>query len=103
MNELLLRLAVTIDTGSGQNTTTVNIPTANEADLLTNGLNVIYFLAGAVAVIVIIFAGIMYTTSSGDAGRVAKAKNLITYSIVGLIVVLVAFTITSFVSGRFSL
>lgn len=103
MNDLLLRLAVSVQTGSdSDSTTTVNIPTTSEADLLTNGLNIVYFVAGAVAVIVIIFAGIMYATSSGDAGRVAKAKNLLTYSIVGLIVVLVAFTITSFVSGRFS-
>ncbi len=100
MNELLILLA--ISTGTDPNSTTsVNIPTGSADSLLTNALNLTYFLAGAIAVIVIIFAGIMYTTSSGDAGRVTKAKNLLTYSIVGLIVVLVAFIITNFVIGRF--
>ncbi len=100
MNELLILLA--ISTGTDPNSTTsVNIPTGSADSLLTNALNLTYFLAGAIAVIVIIFAGIMYTTSSGDAGRATKAKNLLTYSIVGLIVVLVAFIITNFVIGRF--
>lgn len=77
------------------------IPTISGDSLLTNGLNLTYFLAGVIAVIVIIVAGIMYTTSSGDASKVTKAKNLLTYSIVGLIVVLTAFVITNFVIGRF--
>ena len=71
--------------------------------LLTNALNLTYFVAGIVAVIVIVIAGLMYTVSSGDAGRVAKAKNLLTYSIVGLVVILTAFIITSFVTGRFTI
>lgn len=101
MNDLLLRLAVA--TGTDPNsTTTVNIPTTSGDDILMNGLNLMYFLAGTVSVIVIIIGGIMYASSSGDAGRIAKAKNLLTYSVVGLIIVLVAFTITAFVSGRFA-
>jgi len=100
MNSLFTYLAVATGNDS-DSTTTVNIPTASADDLLANGLNLMYFLAGTVAVIVIIIAGIMYTTSSGDAGRVAKAKNLLTYSIVGLVIVLVAFTVTNFVIGRF--
>lgn len=79
----------------------VGIPTNSGDSILTNGLNLTYFLAGVIAVIVIIVAGIMYTTSSGDASKVTKAKNLLTYSIVGLIVVLTAFVITNFVIGRF--
>lgn len=70
--------------------------------LLANALNIVYFIAGTVAVIVIIISGINYTTSAGDSGKITKAKNMLTYSIVGLIVVLVAFVITSFVIGRFS-
>jgi len=70
--------------------------------LLADGLNLVYFLAGAIAVIVIIVAGVMYTISSGDAGRITRAKNMLTYSIVGLIVVLLAFFITNFVIGRFN-
>lgn len=103
MNDFLTRLAVTVNTGSDpDSTTTVNIPTGSADSLLANGLNLVYFLAGVAAIVVIIIAGIMYTISSGDAGRMTKAKNLLTYAIVGLVVVLVAFTVTNFFIGRFS-
>jgi len=95
MKHLLLQFAQKVDAG------TVGIPTMSGDELLRNGLNLTYFLAGTVAVIVIIIAGIMYTTSSGDAARITRAKNLLTYSIVGLVIVLSAFAITNFVIWRF--
>lgn len=101
MNDLLLKLAIATGTDPGS-TETVNVPVVDADSLLTNGLNLAYFLAGVVAVIVIIIGGIMYSASSGDAGRVTKAKNLVLYSVVGLVVVLVAFVVTNFVIGRFS-
>jgi len=95
MSYFLTQFAQKIDAGAS------GIPTMGGDQLLTNALNLTYFLAAAVAVIVIIVAGIMYAVSSGDAGRIGKAKNLLTYAIVGLVVVLSAFVITSFVVGRF--
>lgn len=70
--------------------------------LLQNGLNLAYFVAGTVSVIVIIIAGIMYATSAGDSGKLTRAKNMLIYSIVGLVIILVAFAITNFVIGRFA-
>ena len=61
-------------------------------------MNVVYMLAGAIAVIVIIIAGINYASSGGDAGKMAKAKSTILYAIVGLIVVGTAFMITAYVA-----
>ena len=60
-------------------------------------LNVALGLIGFVAVVFIIFGGFQYITSSGDAAKVAKAKNTLLYSVVGLIVVLLAFAIVNFV------
>jgi hypothetical protein len=100
MKDLLTSLAISVGTDPNS-TTTVNIPTASGDDLLANGLNLMYFLAGTVSVIVIIIAGIMYVSSSGDAGRVTKAKNLLMYAVVGLVVVLVAFIVTNFIIARF--
>lgn len=78
------------------------IPQLTGEQLLQNGLNIAYFMAGTLAVIVIIIAGLNYVTSGGDTGKVTKAKNMLTYAIVGLVIVLVAFSITNFVIGRFS-
>lgn len=96
MKNFLIQFGQKIDANAS------GIPTMSGDDLLKNGLNLTYFLAGVVAIITIVIAGIMYVSSTGDAGRVTKAKNLLFYAIVGLVLVLVAFTITNFVMGSFS-
>ena len=79
----------------------VGIP-ANDADAtLGNILDLVYFFGGVVAVIVIVVAGIMYTASEGDAEKTKRAKNMILYAIVGLLMIAMAFVITGFVIGRF--
>ncbi len=88
-------------TGSANDTTTIyNVPTYSASTIFANGLNIVYIALGTVAVVVIIVAGIMYTTSGGNAANVTKAKNAIVYAAIGLVVVLLAFTITQFVTGR---
>lgn len=79
----------------------VDIPTGFKGDSLTPILNLVYTVAGLVAVIAIIIGGILYTTSDGDSGKLQKAKNAIVYSIVGLIFVILAAAITNFVLGSF--
>ncbi|MNR36714.1 hypothetical protein D3C85_1546720 [compost metagenome] len=79
----------------------LNIPTISGDTGIAGILSIVYFIAGIVAVIVIIIAGYIYTTSSGDAGAVKKAKNMILYSVVGIVVIALAFVITQFVAGRF--
>lgn len=80
----------------------LGIPTvAADQNALNAVLNTVYTWAGIIAVIVIIIAGFVYTTSGGDAANVKKAKNAITYAVIGLIVIILAFTITNFVVGKF--
>lgn len=50
-------------------------------------------IAGAVAIIFIIIAGIKYITSAGDEKRLASATGTLTYAIIGLVVTVLAFTI----------
>lgn len=85
----------------GVNADAAGIQKVNADTLLANILNMAYYIGGSVAVIVIVFAGIMYVASAGDAGRITRAKNMILYAVVGLIVILAAFAITNFVIGRF--
>src|SRR2546430_1839836 len=53
--------------------------------------------AGAIAVLMFIYAGIRFVTSGGDAKRVAGARQILTYAIVGLVVVILSFAIVYFV------
>lgn len=48
-----------------------------------------------IAVIAIVYGGVLYMTSGGDPGKVKQAKNTILYAIIGLIVSVLAFVIVA--------
>lgn len=79
----------------------IDLPTQSADELLKNGLNLAYGIAGILAVVVIILGGLTYVTSAGNSTSVTKAKNTILYAVVGLIVVIFAYAITNYVIGRF--
>lgn len=89
-----------LDVGTGSDSTQANIPQVGSNDLVNNALNITYFLAGAICVIVIIIAGMTYVTGGSNPESIKRAKNMLLYAIIGLIMVLVAFAITWFVIGR---
>lgn len=60
-------------------------------------INILLFVIGFVAVLMIIVGGIRYVTSGGDSNSVSSAKNTILYSVIGLVVALMAFAIVNFV------
>ena len=66
-------------------------------EIILSVVNVILFVLGIIAVIMIIYGGIRYVLSAGDATKVTSAKNTIMYSIVGLIVAVLAYAIVNFV------
>ena len=72
----------------------------NTLDLKSNIINIINGVIGVlglVCVIVVIIGGVNYMTSSGDAGKVKKAKDTILYGLIGLAVCILAFAIVNFV------
>lgn len=72
----------------------------NEPDaVLLSVLNAAYVTAGIVAVGFIIYGGVTYITSTGDPSKVKKASMAILYSVIGLIVVILAAAITNFALG----
>lgn len=65
-----------------------------------NVIDILFYVIGIIAVIMIIVGGIKYTTSNGDSSALTSAKNTILYAVVGLVVALMAYTIVNFVIGR---
>lgn len=59
--------------------------------------NIIIFITGAVAVLMIIIGGLRYTLSGGDQGTISSAKNTIMYAVVGLVVAIAAYAIVNLV------
>lgn len=69
--------------------------------LIKTIINVLLFIVGAAAVIMLIWGGIRYVTSAGNAAGVTGAKNTIVYAIVGLVVATLAYAIVQWVFTRF--
>ena len=65
--------------------------------LIKSIVNIMLFLIGAIAVIMIIIGGIKYVTSNGDSSGVTSAKNTILYAVVGLVIATMAYAIVNFV------
>ncbi len=59
--------------------------------------DILLFVLGAIAVIVIIIGGIRYATSGGDSGQVKSAKDTILYAVIGLVVAILAYAIVRFI------
>ena len=77
------------------------VPTTlfGDGGIITSLTNTLLFVVGALSVIMIIFGGIRYATSAGNASSVTAAKNTILYAIVGLIIAFLAFAIVNWVLG----
>jgi hypothetical protein len=75
-------------------------PLTGSNGLIVKITRVVAIVAGITAVIIIMLAGLRYITSSGDATQAAQARKGIIYALVGLIVIIVAQFIISFVISR---
>lgn len=67
---------------------------------VTNVLQLVFGLAGAIALVVITLAGLQYVLSQGNPQSAAKAKDTILYAIVGLALCIFGYAIVTFVLDR---
>lgn len=78
--------------------------TANQGQDLTvvfrTVVNILLFIVGAVAVIMLVIGGLRYVTSNGDQNAVSGAKNTILYAIIGIVVAFLAYAAVTFVTGQ---
>lgn len=58
------------------------------------------YVIGAVAIVAVVLGGGMYVFSQGEAANIKRAKDIITYAVVGLVVAIVARAAVFFVIGR---
>ena len=63
-------------------------------------MSIVFAMFGAIALIVLVIAGLRYVSSSGDPTTMSKAKNTIIYAAIGLVVSMSAFAIVGFVLGN---
>ena len=69
------------------------ITTDDFAQIIENTLLWVLGIAGSIALFMLIVGGIMYITSAGDEQKVATAKKIFNFTVIGLIVVLLSYSI----------
>lgn len=69
----------------------------NATSMIKIVINTLFLVLGMVAVVMVVVGGFRYVTSGGDAGDVKAAKETILYSVVGLIIAILSYTIVNFV------
>jgi len=82
-----------------------NTPVMNNADLIGIIFKTIQYLLaflGVVGVVIILYGGFTWMTAAGNDEKVGKAKKIITAGLIGLIIVMLAFAIATFVIQRLS-
>jgi len=103
---ILLPFAASAQWGSaGSKLQTVGNQTGLQANLETSVGTIIasaLALVGTIFLILTVYAGILWMTASGSEEKVTKAKNIITAAIIGLVITMAAYAITSFVTNRLS-
>lgn len=68
--------------------------------IIANIIRVLLGFLGIIAVLLIMYAGWLWTTSAGDESKINKAKQTLTAAIVGLVIILMSFALVSFILNR---
>ncbi len=67
--------------------------------MTTNVINLVLGLLGLIAVVIILIGGFKWMTAGGNEDRVGEAKKMITQGLIGLVIILAAWGIASWVIG----
>jgi hypothetical protein len=86
--------------GAGQNCDTGLPVVRTGTGQLHTALEIIFGIAAALAVLMIIIAGFRFVTAQGNAQEVGKAKATIIYAVVGLLVAVTAEGIVALTLGH---
>ena len=96
--------AVALAQGYGLNQLEGNLNLGNKplVETITQIINVLLGVLGIIAVIIILMGGFKWMTAQGNEEKVGEAKKLLGAGVVGLVIILAAFAIASFVISNLS-
>ena len=75
--------------------------TKKELPAIIGGMiKVIFGVLGVVLLIIVIYAGIMWMTASGEVEKVQKAQRMLSQAVIGLLICFAGYAITAFVIDK---
>lgn len=80
----------------------ITMPTATNQNTLSNAvtqiISVIFMIAGAAAIIYLIYSGILYITAAGNPDAAKKGQQGIINAVIGIVVIVLAYLIAGAVA-----
>jgi hypothetical protein len=89
VNLIYITVSSIIDTSS--------LPQPNTSNTIQTVLDIVFGISASIAVLMTVIGGLKYIVARGDPNATASARNTILYAIVGLVVVMAAYSIVTFV------
>lgn len=83
--------------GEGGIQDTIGLGNKDPRTIAASVINVVLGFLGIVAVVIILLGGFKWMTAAGNEDKVEEAKKLISAGIIGLVIILAAFGIASYV------
>jgi len=87
---------------TGDNPDIISGATGGESsikELIKTMLNFFLSFLGFVATCMVIYGGILYVTSAGNDENVGKAKKILLYAVVGIVIILLSFALVNTILG----
>ncbi len=98
--------------GSGLSSATTSLNTSVQSSSLNGatslptivgkGIGVVLGVLGIAFVVMVVYAGFLYLTAQGDDTNVKKAKKMMTQAVIGMVIVVSAYAISSYVIAALS-
>ncbi len=86
----------------GQQATGAGSDKKGFTEIVQTVINMLLFIIGLVAVVVIIYSGIKFVLSSGDSNAIKGARDTMLYAVIGLVVAIMAYAVVGWVVKSFS-
>jgi len=84
------------------NPSSVSSATGGESSFRSIVLTIVNFILsflGIIAVLFVIYGGFLYVTSAGNSEKVDQGKKIITYAVVGIVIILISFALINTILG----
>lgn len=76
------------------------VPENTPSSVIARLINVILGLVGILFLVILVYGGTLYLTSGGDKDKIEKAKKMLLSAIVGTVIIVISYALTTFIFGQ---
>ena len=90
------------DFGTSQVASTISLVQSDPRIIVGRIIQIILSFLGVIALILIMYAGFVWMSSNGDEDKITSAKTILKNAVIGLVIVLLSWTIATFILSKLS-